>query len=146
MRSGKLCRRRKVCSIGERILKHPCILARVTDRVTGKAVTRNVVVVGAIRNGNGVESWQFLRNWEVVQHLNSIVTHGIADLEASPKATEDDCVTQGINEALRFLESQIASLELPFEIPEELEVLTVLWPAANQEAGKDLPTDHVEEV
>ncbi len=134
-----------VCSIGERILKHPCVVARVTDRVTGKAVTRNAVVVGAIRNGNGIESWQFLRDWEVVQHLNSIATSGIADLEASPKATEDACVTQGINEALRFLESQIASLELPFEIP-ELEVLTVLWPAANQEAGKELPTDHGDEV
>jgi len=66
----------------------------------------------------------------------------LADLETSAKAAEDDCVTQAMADAMRFLESQITSLELSFEIP-ELEVLTVLWPAASQEDGPEVPTDHV---
>lgn len=117
-----------VCSVAAKVLEHPCIVARITDRVTGKAVARNAVVVGAFQNGEGVDSWQLLRDWEIVERLNCVASHGLTDLETSSKAAPDECVTDAIEGAMRFLESRIASLELPFDIP-ELEILTVIWPA-----------------
>jgi superfamily II DNA or RNA helicase len=129
-----------VCSIANGLLEHPLVIARITDRVTGKVVTKSAVVVGAIQSEASDGGWRLLRDWEVVEQLNCIATQGLTDLETSPKAAEDDCVTLAMDNALRFLESQIASLELSFEIP-EAEVLTVLWPTAILDDGPESSDD-----
>jgi hypothetical protein len=70
-----------------------------------------------------------LRNWKLLLHLNKISeSRGIRRADVSESPDDMNFVEGSLVRALTFVETQLSSLPLPFEVP-DISSLAILWPA-----------------
>ena len=105
-------------------LEVPIFVFGVRDRITSSDSPVRRVVVAAEFRSNG--RWSLVRDWELMQRLNPLADkpRGLAFADAVP-AYE---VSDHMDDARRYVESQVSALELPFVLP-ELESVACLVPA-----------------
>ena len=70
-----------------------------------------------------------LRDWELLLHLNKISeSRGVRRADVSKSPDDINVVEGSLVRALTFVETQLSSLPLPFEVP-DISSLAILWPA-----------------
>ena len=111
-------------------LDAPLLVFRVRDRITGSDGPVRAVVVAAQSGGDG--AWTLVRDWELMQRLNPLADkpRSLAFADAHP-AYE---VAHLMEDARRYVESQIDVLELPFALP-AVESLACLAPGEAETHG-----------
>ena len=113
----------------------PVFVFRVRDRITGSDGPIRGVVVAAQSDGDG--GWTMIRDWELMRRLNPQ-----ADKPRSLSSTDADRVCDVSNlmeDAQQYVDSQIDALELPFTLP-AVEGLACLVPAETTAHG-DAPSE-----
>ena len=111
-------------------LDAPVFVFSVRDRITSSdGPVRNVVV--AVELGSDGR-WTLSRDWELMQRLNPLADkpRGLAFADAHPAYD----VANHMEDARRYVESQISALELPFVMP-GLESVACLVPAETAAHG-----------
>ena len=105
-------------------LDAPVFVFSVRDRITSSDGPVRGVVVAAESRSDG--SWSLVRDWELMQRLNPLADkpRGLAFADARPAYD----VSDHMDVARRYVESQIGELELPFVLP-DLESVACLVPA-----------------
>lgn len=124
-----------VATLSHNILKHPLVVFRITDRVT--SIERNVrALTVAVELGRD-ESEQdvFLRDWELLKHLNGLLEKGGLTAKTSDQPKDIPEIKTAIGNAHRLVEKELKFLDLPFKVP-EVEVLSVLCPVDNHPKRK----------
>jgi superfamily II DNA or RNA helicase len=114
-------------TVSARLLPSTVVLTQVRDRVTdsGRHVTGTLVGVECDPQGTTLN---LLKDWEVLQILNSIVASLKSTHETSPAPS---LATEGCwaaaEAARRYVEGHVAQLGLPYSVP-EVSLCGVLWP------------------
>ena len=111
-------------------LDAPIFVFRVRDRITGSDGPVRAVVVAARSGGDG--AWTLVRDWELMQRLNPLADkpRSLAFADAHPAYD----VAHLMEDARRYVESQIDALELPFALP-AVESLACLVPGEAETHG-----------
>ena len=104
-------------------LDAPIFVFSVRDRITGIDATIRTIVVAAQSGADG--NWSLIRDWELVQCLNPLADKPRSDVfrDADPVLDVSDLVES----ARRYVDSQIDALDLPFTLP-AVESLACLVP------------------
>ena len=109
-----------------RNLDAPIFVFSVRDRITGSDGVVRTVTVAAQPSDDG--AWTLVRDWELIRRLNPL-----ADKPRSPMFSDVHPmydVADMISDARQYVESNIGTLDLPFELP-VVESLACLVPAAS---------------
>ena len=105
-------------------IEHPLVVFQVYDRVTDQSGLIRQVVVGVERDENaGNDGWIMLRDWQVLETLNSIKQR--EPKQDTPPFPETH-IWALIKGASRHLSENIDSFNFPFKIP-EIKPLACLW-------------------
>ncbi|MCY4535460.1 MAG: DEAD/DEAH box helicase [Bryobacterales bacterium] len=106
-------------------LDAPIFVFTVRDRITGSDSSVRSLVVAAQSSGDG--AWELIRDWELIQRLNPLADRprSLAITDVRPNHDVLDMMT----DARAHVVSQIAALEVPFELP-LVENLACLVPGA----------------
>ncbi|MDE0179321.1 MAG: DEAD/DEAH box helicase [Gammaproteobacteria bacterium] len=105
-------------------LNAPVVVFSVRDRITSSdGPVRGVVVAAELRSDG---RWSLVRDWELMQRLNPLADkpRSLALADAHPAHN----VSDHMDAARRYVESQISALELPFVLP-DLDSVACLVPA-----------------
>ena len=136
-----------VASLSETALRHPMIVARVIDRVTGsEGPVRSIVV--AAECSDETSEWTALRDWEVVRHLNKVLENGGAFRRLCSPPQDRASVKAAITAAVGVIERELPKLDIRFRVP-SVEPLAVLWPSAEcgAQLGRTLaPSDEADDL
>jgi ERCC4-related helicase len=115
-----------MASLPRQTLKNPLVIYRITDAVTGEKRSISSVIAGVVLAAQQ-ETSALLKDWEVLQLLNSLASASGFTADESPAATESATVNAGVDSARRLIEEQLATFDLPFRKP-TLELFACLWP------------------
>lgn len=114
----------------------PIIVARVTDRVTGKSSPVKSVVVGVVQSDQG-DRWTFLRDWEIVQRLNEVMSNTV-NFRKSCKPPEDRAeIESALDRAKAVIQDETPKLTTNFDVP-FIEVFAILWPGVEDGGNAQL--------
>ena len=106
-----------------RSLDTPIFVFSVRDRITGSDGPVRAVVVATRSGGDG--SWILVRDWELMQHLNPLADKPRSPVFAQAPPAHD--VADLMEDARRYVESHLDTLDLPFALP-TVESLACLVP------------------
>lgn len=127
----------RVATVPRSVLPRALALYQLRDRITGEdKPSRPIVVAVAFEPHQGADQ-ELLRDWEVFQHLNEIVTKAGTAASTSP-APDLALVRASLVEAERMIGSRLSELVEGMRVPEK-ELLAVLWPI--ERAGSDTLMD-----
>ena len=107
------------------LLPNPLVIARMTDRVTGSVSPVRGIVAGAEWSA-ATRTWTFLRDWDVLRRLNTVLEGGSGSRSRHVPSESPEEIQALINDAIAFLASGLATLNIGFEVP-TTSVLAVLW-------------------
>ncbi len=112
--------------VSNALLRHPIVVARVLDRVTGKDMAVRSVVVAAERSTDKGD-WMILRDWQAVRRLNQLVEN--LNVLRRPCGQSEDLgkIQSDVESALRLIENEVPVLNTGFKVP-LVEALVVIWP------------------
>ena len=111
-------------------LDAPLFVFRVRDRITGSDGPVRAVAVAAQSGGDG--AWTLVRDWELMQRLNPLADKPRSLVFADAHPTYE--VAHLMEDARRYVESQIDALDLPFALP-AVESLACLVPGEAETRG-----------
>ena len=94
-------------------LNEPIFVFTVRDRITGSDGPVRSVVIGVERVRE--DTWQLLRDWELVKRLNPLADKPRSLVFADAHPGQD--VADVMATARQYVESQIDALDLPFSLP-----------------------------
>ena len=115
-----------VTIVSRKILKAPLIVFRIRDQVTAVTGAVRSVVVGCLASDD--DTFQLLRDWELLQLLNRIqLDRNFRRSIGAGVEIDRDRIGETLDHALNALEEQLGGLDLPFKVPEPL-LLALLWP------------------
>lgn len=115
-----------VTLVSKKILKSPFVVLRIRDRVTSVAGAVRAVVVGCMVSDDN--TCEVLRDWELLQSMNGIQSDRNFRRSIGAGVELDRALAQEkIDQAMRAVEAQLGSLDLPFKVP-ELSILALIWP------------------
>jgi hypothetical protein len=116
-------------------LSGPLAVFAVRDRITGTDGPVRTVILGVSRRG---DTWELLRDWEMIRLLNPLADKPRSQVLASEARTESG-VDQLLAAAQQHLEAQLGGLDLPFKLPtiERLACLVPGTPAQQPAASKE---------
>lgn len=120
-----------VASVSTTVLQRPIVVARITDRVTGRdAPVRSVVV--AAEGADQAGEWSILRDWQTVRRLNEVVVN-VGTLRKSSNLPEERISVQNaLDAALHAIEHEVPKLDTGFRMP-FVESVALLWPGVERE-------------
>ena len=114
----------RVATLPKSILTEPLLIYRISDRVTTRSG-----VLSSVRMPEDNAGMTLLRDWELLLHLNKISeSRGVRRADVSESPDDINVVEGSLVRALTFVETQLSSLSLPFEVP-DISSLAILWPA-----------------
>lgn len=137
-----LDREEAVATLPCAILERPLLLFRVTDQVTGQGGAVRSVVVGV----EGDPPGRILRDWEVIERLNTLSDQLGRQKWAKDSAPPDnvDEVQAALERGRRMAQEHLTYLDLPFKVP-SVDALTVLWPSHERlEPDAERADDHAD--
>jgi RNA polymerase sigma factor (sigma-70 family) len=111
------------------VLLAPVFVFRLTDQTTGGGTTVRCAAAGVEDRPNGPV---LLRDWELLQRLNQ-VTAGRSLRGLDLQDADGQRRADRLRAAQEFVRGQLATLELPYQIP-HAELVGVLWPAQARSA------------
>ena len=115
-----------VTLVSKKILRSPLVVLRIRDRVTSVAGAVRAVVVGCLIFEDN--TFQILRDWELLQYLNVIQSDRNFRRSIGANVVLDRSLAQQkFDRARNAVESRFGNLELPFTVP-EVSILALLWP------------------
>jgi hypothetical protein len=123
-----------VTSVINKVLHQPLIIARLSDRVTGRDVPVRSIILAAEKSETTGE-WVILRDWEAVRRLNEVVGNVNALRTATKPLEEQSAVKSSVDAAMSLMTTQIPKLEVNFRVP-FLEPIAVIWPGAESSSAK----------
>jgi ERCC4-related helicase len=114
-----------VAVLPKKLLESPVIIFKIEDRITGQTGQIQRVIVGVEYR---VDQVVFMRDWELLEALNEICDKPSAVLKL-PQQSEIDYSDYDdiISTARRTVERDIASLQLPFQLP-DVELMGAILP------------------
>jgi superfamily II DNA or RNA helicase len=117
-----------IACVSSSVLPSPLVIARMTDRVTGGTTPVRGIVGGAEWSAE-TRAWTFLRDWELMRRLNTVVESrsGLRSRFAARERPAE--IRRLIDAALELLETRLTALNLGLELPTTA-VLAVLWPGS----------------
>ena len=122
-----------VAGIPNTVLANRYFVFRVTDRVTSQGGVVRAVTVAVEAHPDG---FRLLRDWELIQRLNGVL------VERDPRRFRVRChadpaqVREEVEAARKWLSQEIATLDLPFKVP-EISVTALLIPAERTGSASD---------
>ncbi len=118
----------RVATLPKFILTEPLLIYRISDRVTTRSGVVSSVIVG-VRMPEDNAGMTLLRDWELLMYLNKISeSRGVRRAAVSESPDDINVLEGSLVRALTFVETQLSSLSLPFEVP-DISSLAILWPA-----------------
>lgn len=116
-----------VATIPEQKLKHPIIVFRVFDSITGEKTSVRNRIVGIIPKHKELGDFQIIHDWELLQEINTL--SGGKDIKSDSSAPIKDIdVIQGmVSAAIKYIYTKIHELDVPFKRP-TVELYSILWP------------------
>jgi len=118
----------RVATLPKSILTEPLLIYRISDRVTTRSGVVSSVIVG-VRMPEDNAGMTLLRDWELLMYLNKISeSRGVRRAAVSESPDDINVLEGSLVRALTFVETQLSSLFLPFEVP-DISSLAILWPA-----------------
>jgi superfamily II DNA or RNA helicase len=106
------------------LLLEPLMVYRVTDQITtSNSVVRSVIVAVVL----GKEGIGLLRDWEVLELLNTMSSDRTTKREQLPHALPQVAMLRDVQRAEASVRDQLDALELTFTLP-VAELITMLWP------------------
>jgi hypothetical protein len=115
-----------ITSVAAELLPRPILVARISDRVTGaEGPVRSVVV--AVEQSAETGDWTILRDWELVQRLNSMMMNMSALRKVCTPSAESAAVKGALEIALAVVEAEVPRQDLNFRVP-TVEPVAVFWP------------------
>jgi hypothetical protein len=117
-----------VTSVSNAVLHRPLIIARLSDRVTGRDVPVRSIILAAEKSEKTGE-WIIIRDWEAVRRLNEVVGNVNALRIATRPVEEQSSVKNSVDAAMILMTAQIPKLDVNFRAP-FLEAVAVIWPGA----------------
>ncbi len=111
-------------------LANPLFVFRIVDRVTDAGGTVRAVVAGVVLDKNGSGGCSLLKDWEVLNVMNSLIDHkGIKKATTSPQPGNVAEVDKCVDSAIIFIREQMKNLHLSFKDPKE-ELAAIIWSQA----------------
>jgi len=117
----------RVATLPKSILTEPLLIYRIADRVTTRSGVVSSVIVG-VRMTEDNASMALLRDWELLLYLNELSeSRGVRRAAVSANPGDTGAVEDSLARTARFVETQLSSLSLPFDVP-DISSLAILWP------------------
>ena len=123
-------------------LAAPVTAFAIRDRVTGPTPSARVVVVAVEIGDDGTTV--IMKDWELLQRLNSLPARRPAMNKSGPRPAEQAQIADALSRGRVKVENHMAELEHGFRLP-ELEAIAILWPdvggerVADEETAVDAP-------
>jgi hypothetical protein len=115
-----------VATLPRQTLESPTLVYQITDAVTGEKRSIASVIAGVVLQVKG-DKPQLLRDWEVLQRMNTLSAASGFSADESPTIGDVGELKAGIEAGRRFIEESLTTFDLPFRKP-KIEFFVCLWP------------------
>ena len=118
-----------VAGVTDKVLSHPLLVYRLTDKVTSVSSNVRSAVVGI--EFQAINDPSMLTDWELIVKLNQILERRtLARDSATEQLTTVEAIEKLENYGKRIVLARLSELDLPFKIP-EIHILAILYPSTN---------------